>query len=172
MWRHPPPLFFCIMFWRGLSVSHLRVCHCPSVRTIGLALAWLHCLHPPLNMLQAPCPSGPTPHGSIHPIERWGTMCGPHCWPVRTWDSFVIFSYTFLFFLRAQQWGASGWSWPLIGRKDVRTRLCLFLVRLVDWLTTIHDHWFTGCAFGRWAPDKFRDCFPNIVQRRFSVHCN
>lgn len=61
-------VYYILKTSRG--ASHMRAYHCPSVRTIGLELAWFHCLHPPLNMLQAPCPSGPTPLGSIHPIER------------------------------------------------------------------------------------------------------
>lgn len=86
----PTPVFLCIILWRGLSVSRLRACHRPSMQTSGLASAWLHCLHPPLNMLQARCPFGPTPptDPSIHPLERWGRVCGPHCWPVRTRASF------------------------------------------------------------------------------------
>lgn len=166
----------CGLFWRCHRVSRMRAWYCPRMRIIGLVSAWLHCLHPPLIMLPASfmsfCPPQRS-HPSIHPIERWGRMCGPAAGQSEL-ESFVNFSFFSLLLTSGEHSSGVilGYPEPLTGRTKARTRLCLLLVRLADWLTTIHDHWFAGCAFGRRAPDKFRHRLPDVVQWRLSVHCN
>lgn len=111
-----------------------------------------------------PSPKDP----SIHPSNR---EVRQDVWPLllasqnlRVLLTSVFFFSLLLTFGEHSSGVILGYPEPLTGRTKARTRLCLLLVRLADWLTTIHDHWFAGCAFGRRAPDKFRHRLPDVVQ--------
>ena len=41
--------------------------------------------------------------------------------------------------------------------------LCL-LVRLVDWLAPVHDHWFAGGAFTGWGHSRSGRGFSDVMQ--------
>lgn len=85
-----PPLFCCV-----LSCEEVLACPVwervpvPACRPAG----WRGPDSPVFILLSTCCkcgvplpplPSPPRIHPSIHPSERWGRVCGPNCWPVRT----------------------------------------------------------------------------------------